>query len=461
MPRLTSRVFTDLAIWMAGFGLLVGLVFPPFCIVLGLPADRALSPAFYASTLAAGVVVGGANFVLAHLVVGRRLRLLAERMGTVEQRLAGAVFTHDWTGCEPSACALPVDSDDEVGAGAAAFNRLIGTLARSHAVESAMRAFSEVLSSRFELEGLGAAALEALLAHTGAEAGALLVVRDEGVETVAIHGLRAERALEQNEHVRRALRSGRVARLRVAPGELVVDSLLGGQPARAVIVAPVVFKSVSLGVIVLATASDFGPDAVGLLEQFRADLGLAVTNAMAHERLERLAAVDPLTDAYNRRFGLARLGEEFSRAVRAESPLGLLMVDLDRFKSVNDTYGHPVGDRVLQGVAQALSREARATDLVARYGGEEFALIMPETDATGALATAERIRERLGQTAFETELGSLKVTLSLGIASCPEDAQKKAELIELADSCLYQAKRSGRNRTVLASALRPARRTAS
>jgi len=450
MPRLTSRVFTDLAIWMAGFGLLVGLVFPPFCIVLGLPADRALSPAFYASTLAAGVVVGGANFVLAHLVVGRRLRLLAERMGTVEQRLAGAVFTHDWTGCEPSACALPVDSDDEVGAGAAAFNRLIGTLARSHAVESAMRAFSEVLSSRFELEGLGAAALEALLAHTGAEAGALLVVRDEGVETVAIHGLRAERALEQNEHVRRALRSGRVARLRVAPGELVVDSLLGGQPARAVIVAPVVFKSVSLGVIVLATASDFGPDAVGLLEQFRADLGLAVTNAMAHERLERLAAVDPLTDAYNRRFGLARLGEEFSRAVRAESPLGLLMVDLDRFKSVNDTYGHLTGDRMLRAVAATCRRALREGDVLMRYGGEEFVVLLPGAGRADLAEVGERLRRAIEETAVAEGDQRIRATVSIGAAVFGDGVDSPEALIALADAALYEAKAMGRNRLVAA-----------
>ena len=81
MPRLTSRVFTDLAIWMAGFGLLIGLIFPPFCLILGLPADRVMSPLFYASTMLAGLVVGRCNFGLARLVVGRRLRLLADRMG--------------------------------------------------------------------------------------------------------------------------------------------------------------------------------------------------------------------------------------------------------------------------------------------------------------------------------------------------------------------------------------------
>jgi HAMP domain-containing protein len=131
MPRLTSRVFTDLAIWMIGFGLLIGLVFPPFCLLLGLPDTRVMTHLFYASTLVAGLVVGAVNFALSRLVVGRRLRLLAERMGTVEHQLSEAVFSHDWTSCNPAGCALLVDSDDEVGASAGAFNRLIETLARS------------------------------------------------------------------------------------------------------------------------------------------------------------------------------------------------------------------------------------------------------------------------------------------------------------------------------------------
>jgi HAMP domain-containing protein len=139
MPRLTSRVFTDLAIWMVGFGLLIGLVFPPFCLLLGLPEARILTPLFFASTLAAGLVVGAVNFGLSRVVVGRRLRLLAARMETVEDQLSKAVFSHDWSGCDPQSCALVVDSDDEVGASASAFNRLIGTLARSHAIETAMR----------------------------------------------------------------------------------------------------------------------------------------------------------------------------------------------------------------------------------------------------------------------------------------------------------------------------------
>ena len=450
MPRLTSRVFTDLAIWMASFGLLIGLIFPPFCLLLGLPVERVINPLFYASTLVAGLVVGAVNFGLARLVVGRRLRLLAGRMGTVEDRLAKAVFSHDWTDCDPATCALPVDSADEVGESAAAFNRLIDTLSRSHGVETAMRAFSDVLSSRFELDGLGSAGLDALLTYTGAQAGALLVVREDAIEPLASHGLRTTLGLADNDHVRRVLRTGRVERLSVSATDLVIDTLLVGQSAREILVAPIIFKSIPLGVIVLATPTVFAPDADQLLEQFRADLGLAINNALAHDRLERLAAVDPLTDAYNRRFGLARLGEEFSRAVRAENPLGVLMFDLDHFKAINDTYGHLAGDRVLRAVAKTCRRVLREGDVLVRYGGEEFLILLPGAGAIDVEEIGERVRRAVGETTVPEGEQRIAVAISLGGATYRDGVDSPETLIAKADAALYEAKEAGRNRLVLA-----------
>jgi len=109
---------------------------------------------------------------------------------------------------------------------------------------------------------------------------------------------------------------------------------------------------------------------------------------------------------------------------------------------------------VLRGVARVLGREARTTDLVARYGGEEFAVVMPETDQAGALVIAERIRERIGQLVTATSQGPLKVTMSLGVATFPQDGAKKGELVEKADACLYHAKRHGRNQCVTAAMLK-------
>jgi two-component system, cell cycle response regulator len=115
---------------------------------------------------------------------------------------------------------------------------------------------------------------------------------------------------------------------------------------------------------------------------------------------------------------------------------------------------------VLRAVARTLANEARGTDVVARYGGEEFAVVMPETDTGGALVIAERIRERVGALVLETEQGPLRVTMSLGVATFPDDAARKAGLVERADGCLYHAKRHGRNQSVAAASLRHPHRAA-
>jgi diguanylate cyclase (GGDEF)-like protein len=196
---------------------------------------------------------------------------------------------------------------------------------------------------------------------------------------------------------------------------------------------------------VLATTGAFERDAVELLDQFRADLGLAFNNALAHDRLERLAAIDPLTDAYNRRFGLGRLREEFARAVRAEAPLGVLMVDLDHFKTINDTYGHLVGDRLLRSVAGACRRVIREGDVLVRYGGEEFLVLLPGAGRDDVVQVGERIRRAIAETVVEDGESRISVTVSIGAATYRDGSESPEALIALADRALYEAKDGGRN----------------
>jgi diguanylate cyclase (GGDEF)-like protein len=148
----------------------------------------------------------------------------------------------------------------------------------------------------------------------------------------------------------------------------------------------------------------------------------------------------------NRRTFNAQLTARLREAQRYRRPLSLLLLDVDHFKKVNDTYGHPAGDAVLRGVAQLAQQQARETDLVARYGGEEMALVLPETDARGALVIAERIRATVAAAQHPTEQGALKVTLSVGVATWPGAGEDAAGLIESADRALYRAKQGGRNR---------------
>ncbi len=166
-------------------------------------------------------------------------------------------------------------------------------------------------------------------------------------------------------------------------------------------------------------------------------------------RLEHLATTDPLTGLLNRRALSDRLTTEMERALRYDTSVALLLVDLDHFKRVNDTYGHLAGDGVLRTVAELLTEQARSSDLVARYGGEEFLIVLPETDDAGAHVLAERMRERVAEHAFRAwEDGpTLQLTASIGIATFPSERIESVEdLFARADRALYRAKADGRDR---------------
>jgi two-component system cell cycle response regulator len=191
----------------------------------------------------------------------------------------------------------------------------------------------------------------------------------------------------------------------------------------------------------------------GLPDSAQAELGMlalqaaaAITRTRLYEHAERLATTDGLTGLTNRRSLNAQLTARVREAQRYRRPLSLLLVDIDHFKKVNDTHGHPAGDAVLRGVAAVARAQARETDLVARYGGEEMALVLPETDAAGASAIAERLRAAVETTAHATEHGTLRVTISVGVATWPGGGQTPDELLTTADRALYRAKQTGRNR---------------
>ena len=172
----------------------------------------------------------------------------------------------------------------------------------------------------------------------------------------------------------------------------------------------------------------------------------------SQERLERLATYDGLTGLLNRQALLERAEGEVHRAVRNGTPTGVVMVDVDRFKSVNDEHGHVQGDEVLRQVANALSENVRPYDLVGRWGGEEFLLVLPGTTLEEARQVAERVREGVAQAAIETPSGTtLQIHISAGVASSLPHARVKMDTLLLeADQALLVAKRSGRNQVQVA-----------
>jgi diguanylate cyclase (GGDEF)-like protein len=185
-----------------------------------------------------------------------------------------------------------------------------------------------------------------------------------------------------------------------------------------------------------------------LLEYLAGQAVVSIENASLHEAVERQAVTDELTGLANVRAFLVTLDRELERSRRFETPLALVMVDLDDFKRVNDNYGHQQGDEVLAQVAAVVRDVSRELDTAARYGGEELAVVLPQTDAAGAEFLAERMRaaiESLPVRRVDGQ-GSLSVTASLGVAAVPESGFDRAALIAAADAALYAAKRAGKNR---------------
>jgi diguanylate cyclase (GGDEF)-like protein len=171
----------------------------------------------------------------------------------------------------------------------------------------------------------------------------------------------------------------------------------------------------------------------------------------AQLKLMELATIDDLTQLYNRRYFFERFNQEMERAKRYQRPLSCIILDLDYFKQVNDTYGHLAGDQVLIDIAQILKKNCRQSDLAGRYGGEELIILLPETESTGAMIIAERIREMVEQHQTMDARGeNIQVTVSMGVASLsgPElrTIDKNERIVQYADDALLKAKKEGRNK---------------
>jgi diguanylate cyclase (GGDEF)-like protein len=308
LPRLTAGIFCDLAIWMVGLGLLTGIVFPFFVLLLSVPARIALQPVFILACVSAGVGVGGLNFILARNVVGQRVHNLSLRMRALTDEVRQTAAAD---GEANQFHALPVDSTDELGESAAAFNTLLVEVTRARAAEAAAR-----------------------------------------------------------------------------------------------------------------------------------------------DAAEERSRTDVLTSLYNRRHMWELLTAELDRGQRQGSSSGILLADVDHFKSINDTFGHGAGDAVLVEVARRLRAVARPYDVIARWGGEEFCILAPgiASDAD-LLSLAERLRCAIEEGPFTRRDGmALPVSISIG-AVRTDLAESSAEgLLEAADQALYAAKGAGRNCSRIAEA---------
>ncbi len=218
--------------------------------------------------------------------------------------------------------------------------------------------------------------------------------------------------------------------------------------SHSVMIVPMVAHDELRGIIIAeASKADYFKDKdLQMLTAVARSAALALENAELHKQTEELTVTDALTSTYNYRYFAQKLEEEKRRASRYNLALSLIMVDIDFFKKLNDTYGHESGNRVLAALSEIIKECVRDVDIFARYGGEEFAIILPQTPLKDALVIGERIRTKVSEFEFKSNKDEiLKVTVSVGISSYPENGRSHEELISLADQALYRAKDEGRN----------------
>ncbi len=264
-------------------------------------------------------------------------------------------------------------------------------------------------------------------------------VRDDGIVEAHVHAPDHPAPL-----VWEAWSTGAPVLVRLVDDDLL-DHVLPA--ARNVVVAPVTVDGEDLGVAMAewggGVEARIPTSTVQSLAQAAMHTALALRNAQLLGEIERLATRDSLTGLANRRLFDESLNREVARSQRLGTPLSLMVVDVDHFKQVNDTYGHQTGDAVLREVAGALVSHTKNFDVAARYGGDEFVVLLPGCRRDDAVSVAERVRGGIAQ-----QVGQAPVTISAGVATAPDNASDSERLMAAADAALYDAKRNGRDRVV-------------
>jgi diguanylate cyclase (GGDEF)-like protein len=325
---------------------------------------------------------------------------------------------------------------------------------QARARAAALGRITRLAASRHEPESLLQAVAPEFLALAGADRAIVYSRhhRDEALVPVADAGTLPEE--EERVHgMRLELGTGTLLPLSEPPrplafhadNEPVPSSLTPFDGTKALLVLPLSVEGKLLGAVVLVCLDrPRACDASQMesLQDAAQQVALGMENARLFSALSQMASTDELTRLANRRRFTESLRMEMARMRRSEAPLSLIMADADHLKAINDAHGHPAGDAAIRHVAEAIRKGGRETDMAARLGGEEFALLLPGTDAVGAVKAAERIRKALASTTIPN-VGT--VTVSMGVATAPEDAAAEEELVRVADARLYAAKARGRN----------------
>ncbi len=452
MKRLTRSVSGDLLVIMVGFGFVMGLVFPFFTmVVLRLPGGQALSPVFFGMCIGAGILVGILNYGIYQLIIVRFLAFMIGKIRNLRDRLRTFHEKKDLT-CAGDDCHLNIISADTVGSLALEFNGFIDSVRMFLEGESITAGFLEKLKTSARIDEIGGIVIEAFAEYFGGDAGCVLGLERGKFTVIKNWNTLIDLEKIDPDYFFRILAARTSAVFAdVAEQDIHLNIGIGELKPQHIAFIPLRYQVHEVGVAVLLARRPFKKD-FDLLESrnFINQATPFLYNGMLMKRLEILAAIDELTGVLNRRFGIKRLNEEFDRSQRHSLPLSVAMVDIDNFKKINDTYGHPAGDFILKTLADLFSQNMRVSDFAIRFGGEEFVVVVPGASAVDCFQLMERIRNQAATIKVQYGSYDLGFTFSGGISSFPSAKVGDANaMIQMADDALYKAKEAGKNRLII------------
>lgn len=441
---------------MITFGIVMGMAFPPIVKVY-FSDPRAISLSFTLMCVTAGITVGIANYILFSLVVSKQLRFLVTGMNQVNRQIRTAMLSKRQ---QLVTYQIEVKSDDMIGEVTQAFNTMSSTVEQRLSHEANFRGFISNLSTNIDLDSTTQTILDYFIETTCITSGVLYGKIDEEMILLASHDVDTGDSLPKKLEtwqgiVTDTINSGKIHTIDTNSSSfdwIATSTPLGTLRPKFIRIIPLIADKSTVGLIIASCGTGTEPESMQreILETYASYMAPYLQNALLHKKIQEMASYDSLTHILNRRFGMVRLDEEFSTALRHQRDLSAIMIDIDKFKSVNDTHGHEAGDMILKNVASIIALNLRNEEVICRYGGEEFLVILPMANLHKAGLVAERLRLIVEQQTCYYKDKVILVTISLGVSTLSSLVTKNTnDLINIADTALYHAKHMGRNRVAI------------
>jgi diguanylate cyclase (GGDEF)-like protein len=438
---------------MVGFGILIGVVFPFFVkFVLDLPASKVLTPSFFSMCIIAGLLVGGFNFYVFKSVFYDFLQSLSTKLTAFREKLS-SVQREQAINCNEEDCLITLKTNDPiVGNITNSFNDFIKTIQGSMRAELITNRFLEDLKEGLSVKDIADVVLDAFVEYFGGIGGCIIGYEHGEFEVLKCkHTIVEIDALDKEELYKIMEKKSCVAYEKLSENPIKLNIVVGEAIPNCLAFIPLRYQDQKIGVAVLMAKTSFTRPLNSMESRnFVKHATPFLYNSSLIRRLEVLAAIDELTRVLNRRFGMKRLTEEFSRAQRFGSSFSICLIDIDNFKTINDTYGHQAGDEVLRSLSIQLQEDLRSADFIIRYGGEEFLVVLPGASLADSYSIMDRQRRRVETYKLQYGSYTINYTFSGGVCSFPsKNVDDPGDLIKFADEALYMAKKNGRNQIVM------------